>query len=112
MVCPSGPLGTPHELERAVANAESLGWRVSVGEHALARTGYLAGDDAQRADDFVRAMLDDEIDGIWCLRGGYGAMRDCCRAAPRGVSAPCVPRPSSGTPTSRRCTRPGSAPGS
>jgi muramoyltetrapeptide carboxypeptidase len=75
MVCPSGPLGTPHELERAVANTESLGWRVSVGVHALARTGYLAGDDAQRADDFVRAMLDDDIDGIWCVRGGYGAAR-------------------------------------
>jgi muramoyltetrapeptide carboxypeptidase len=75
MVCPSGPLNGPHELERAVTNAESLGWRVQVGAHVLARSGYVAGDDAQRGDDLVRAMLDDDIDGIWCIRGGYGAMR-------------------------------------
>lgn len=75
MVCPSGPLNGPHELARAVANAESLGWTVTVGEHVLARTGYLAGDDARRGDDLVRAMRDDRVDGIWCIRGGYGAAR-------------------------------------
>lgn len=75
MVCPSGPLNGSHELERAIANAESLGWQVTVGEHVLARTGYVAGDDAQRAHDLVRAMRDDDVDGIWCIRGGYGAMR-------------------------------------
>jgi muramoyltetrapeptide carboxypeptidase len=75
MVCPSGPLGGPHELERAVSQAESLGWDVTVGAHVLARTGYVAGDDAQRGDDLLRAMGDDDIDGIWCIRGGYGAAR-------------------------------------
>lgn len=75
MVCPSGPLNGPHELERAVSNAESLGWQAQVGVHALVRSGYVAGDDEQRGDDLVRAMLDDDIDGIWCIRGGYGAAR-------------------------------------
>ncbi len=75
MVSPSGPLQGPHELERAVATAESLGWDVQVGQHALRRTGYFAGDDAQRGDDLLDALQDDRIDGIWCLRGGYGAAR-------------------------------------
>jgi len=75
MISPSGPLQGPHELERAVATAESLGWQVQVGPHALRRTGYFAGDDAQRGDDLVSALQDDGIDGIWCLRGGYGAAR-------------------------------------
>jgi muramoyltetrapeptide carboxypeptidase len=56
-------------------SAASLGWRVTVGRHALARDGYFAGSDADRAQDLVAAMLDDDIDAIWCLRGGYGAMR-------------------------------------
>lgn len=75
LVSPSGPLGGPHELEHAIESATSLGWRVSVGQHALARDGYFAGSDADRAQDLVAAMLDDDIDAIWCLRGGYGAMR-------------------------------------
>ena len=75
MVCPSGPLNGPHELERAVATAESLGWIVSVGTHALARHGYFAGDDTQRGDDLIQALTDDRVDGIWCVRGGYGAAR-------------------------------------
>lgn len=75
MLSPSGPLQGPHELERAVATAESLGWEVEVGQHALRRTGYFAGDDAQRGDDLLAALHDDRIDGIWCLRGGYGAAR-------------------------------------
>ena len=75
MISPSGPLQGPHELERAVATAESLGWEVEVGQHALRRTGYFAGDDAQRGDDLLAALHDDRIDGIWCLRGGYGAAR-------------------------------------
>ncbi|WP_373065056.1 LD-carboxypeptidase [Gemmatimonas sp.] len=75
MISPSGPLQGPHELELAVATAESLGWKVQVGQHALRRTGYFAGDDAQRGDDLLAALHDDTIDGIWCLRGGYGAAR-------------------------------------
>ncbi|WP_411280409.1 LD-carboxypeptidase [Gemmatimonas sp.] len=75
MIAPSGPLQGVHELERAVATAESLGWTVQVGRHALRRTGYFAGDDAQRGDDLLAALHDAAIDGIWCLRGGYGAAR-------------------------------------
>lgn len=75
LISPSGPLQGPHELERAVATAESIGWEVHVGQSALRRTGYFAGSDAQRGDDVLAALHDDSIDGIWCLRGGYGAMR-------------------------------------
>lgn len=43
--------------------------------HALARTGYFAGDDDARAADLNDALRDVRIDGVWCLRGGYGAIR-------------------------------------
>ncbi len=75
LISPSGPLNGPHELERAISTAESLGWETQVGTHALARTGYFAGDDAQRGDDLLAALCNDSIDGIWCLRGGYGSAR-------------------------------------
>ena len=75
LVAPAGPLRGEPELERAAANARALGWEPRVGTHALARRGYLAGHDADRLADLNRALADDAIDGVWCLRGGYGAMR-------------------------------------
>lgn len=36
---------------------------------------YLAGDDARRAADLTEALLDPQIAGILCARGGYGAQR-------------------------------------
>ena len=53
----------------------SFGWEPIVGAHVLLRTGYFAGDDAQRAADLNRALTGDDIDAVWCVRGGYGTMR-------------------------------------
>ena len=39
------------------------------------RDGYFAASDAQRAADITDAFADDTIDGVWCIRGGYGAHR-------------------------------------
>ena len=39
------------------------------------RDGYFAADDAQRAADLNAAFADPAIDGVWCIRGGYGAHR-------------------------------------
>jgi len=75
LVCPAGPLRGAADLERAEANARSLGWDPVVGRHALDRRGYFAGDDAARLGDLNAALRDPGIDGIWCVRGGYGAMR-------------------------------------
>ncbi len=75
MVSPSGPLRGESELAKAIANAESLGWTPVVGPHALARVGYFAGSDSDRLSDLQAAIDDPAIDGLWCLRGGYGAAR-------------------------------------
>ena len=90
LIAPSGPLRSHADLERAVENARALGWEPTVGEHALARDGFFAGRDEQRAADLSAAIADPSIDGIWCLRGGYGAARllpavdlDAVRARPK-----------------------------
>lgn len=75
LVAPAGPLRGEQELHAAIEHATSLGWEPVVAPHALARDGYLAGSDEQRAHDLNTALRDDDVDGIWCLRGGYGAMR-------------------------------------
>ncbi len=75
LVAPAGPLSNETDIERAVGNARSLGWDTRVGDHVLDRTGYLAGSDADRLADLNAALRDPGVDGVWCLRGGYGTMR-------------------------------------
>ena len=75
LVSPAGPLRGASDLERAIANVESMGWEPIVGVNVLARRGYFAGSDEERLTDLDRALRDPGIDGIWCARGGYGSMR-------------------------------------
>ena len=75
LIAPAGPLQNAQELAHAESNARALGWDPVIGEHALAHSGYFAGGDTERAADLQRAIDDPAIDGIWCLRGGYGATR-------------------------------------
>jgi muramoyltetrapeptide carboxypeptidase len=92
LLSPAGPLSGDADLERAMHNVRDLGWEPHVYPHALAREGYLAGDDASRLADLDAAIRDPRIDAIWCLRGGYGAMRvldaidyDSLRRAPKAI---------------------------
>jgi len=75
LVAPSGILPDPAHIERARENVLSFGWEPVVGENVSRLHGYLAGTDEERAADFNRALRDETIDAVWCIRGGYGAMR-------------------------------------
>ena len=74
LVAPAGPI-TAADLEHALATTASLGWTGVPGTHVLDHHGYFAGTDRDRRADLNRALRDPSIDGVWCLRGGYGAMR-------------------------------------
>jgi muramoyltetrapeptide carboxypeptidase len=63
------------DVQRAVDNALSFGWEPVVGQHVLERHGYMAGSDEQRLADLNDALRDPSIDGVWCIRGGYGSLR-------------------------------------
>ena len=75
LVAPAGPLRDHRDLDRSIANVSSFGWDAVPGEHVLERDGYFAGPDDHRLADLNRFLRDDAVDAIWCIRGGYGAMR-------------------------------------
>ena len=54
---------------------ESLGYKVTLGEHIYNQDRYLAGTDKERAKDLEDAFSDNSVDAIICARGGYGAIR-------------------------------------
>lgn len=75
LVAPAGPLRGESDLNRAVENVRSFGWTPVIGENVRARSGYFAGTDEERMCDFNAALRSDSVDALWCVRGGYGAMR-------------------------------------
>ncbi len=75
LVAPAGLLKARSQVDRAVGNAESLGWVPLVGENVSATYAYFAGTDEVRVRDLNTALRDESVDGVWCVRGGYGAMR-------------------------------------
>jgi muramoyltetrapeptide carboxypeptidase len=75
LVAPAGPLRGEQDLTRAIDNTRLFGWDAAIGTHVLDRAGYFAGCDADRLADLNDAIADPTVDAIWCVRGGYGAMR-------------------------------------
>ena len=82
-LCPGDTIGiiapaSPGALEQTMAGVrwlEEQGFRVELGKAAEQTLGYLAGTDAERAADINAMFAAKSIDGIFCLRGGYGTMR-------------------------------------
>lgn len=75
LVTPASPI-TEEQLQLAVSNLEKIGLRVAYNEkRVLAKHGYLAGSDLLRADEINLMFQNPKIDGVWCVRGGYGGAR-------------------------------------
>ncbi len=77
VVAPAGP-AAPDRLDAGLAVLASWGLDVAVGPHARGtseRFGYLAADDAARADDLMAAWCDPDVRAVICARGGYGVQR-------------------------------------
>ena len=75
LVSPASPPLDPESIPEIIARLEGEGFRVKPGQYLGRRDGYLAGSDAQRAEDFNAAWADPEVRGILSLRGGYGSCR-------------------------------------
>lgn len=75
LVSPSGPVRTEDDMKIAGQNAREIGWVPVASANAAKKTAYFAGEDSERALDLNTALRDATIAALWCVRGGYGAMR-------------------------------------
>lgn len=69
---------SPSILERvslAKKQIENFGFYVKMGQSCYEQHGYLSGKDELRAADFNNMFADPTVNGIICLRGGYGTPR-------------------------------------
>jgi muramoyltetrapeptide carboxypeptidase len=74
LVTPSSSIA-PKLLDATVKKLEGLGFRVFYKPSVLDEYGYFAGKDEDRANELMSMFSNKEIDAVFCVRGGYGAIR-------------------------------------
>src|SRR4051812_31934011 len=74
VVVPAGPVNRDR-IDKALARVRDRGFRIKTYADIYRSRGYLAGNDATRATEFMDAFADPETSAVWCARGGYGVMR-------------------------------------
>jgi len=74
IVAPSSPESEKY-IDEKISCFEKLGFKIKKGKHLYDKFGYLAGSDENRAKDLNSMFEDKEVNGIICLRGGYGSIR-------------------------------------
>lgn len=75
IVAPSGPFNK-YSLDKVKNSIESLGYKVKFSESCSGMyKGYLSVKDELRAKGIEGMFLDNEVDVIMCIRGGYGTLR-------------------------------------
>lgn len=75
LIAPASNVWENEDINFAEDILKSLGFKVKRGQHLQQRYGYLAGQDKDRAADVNAMFADKSVDGIFCLRGGYGTPR-------------------------------------
>ncbi len=90
IIAPCGQFKAADRLEKGVEFLENAGFRTKVSDKLFGICRYLAGTDEERAGEIEKFLADEEVDGIICARGGYGAIRlidkinyDVIRANPK-----------------------------
>lgn len=74
MFAPSGPYENRSDVLRPVEWWRLRGYDVRLTDSVWARHDYVAGPAEGRVDDLHALLLDDEVDVIFCLWGGVGAI--------------------------------------
>ena len=76
LVMPAGPVQNEEHFVAGVRLLREMGFAVKFGQDVPDRkTGYLAGDDAERAREVHELWADPEVKALLAVRGGYGCLR-------------------------------------
>lgn len=74
LVTPAAPIDE-EQLNETIGKLEKIGFKTYHTPTILKGYGYFAGTDQERADDLMHMFKNKKVDGIMCVRGGYGTSR-------------------------------------
>jgi muramoyltetrapeptide carboxypeptidase len=75
LICPASRPYKRSTVARVVAMIEDMGFVPVLGKSIFNVSGYLAGSDQERLSDIHSFFSDRSIAAIFCITGGYGALR-------------------------------------
>ena len=75
VIAPASAPRAADDLVRGIDRLRDLGFDVVLGRERFEPHGYLAGDDQTRLDELNSMLRREDIDAIFCVRGGYGSLR-------------------------------------
>lgn len=75
VVAPASPAGSEAVIAAAIQHLKQLGYEPVTGRTVHTGESVLAGTDLERRADLEGIWSDPSISAVWCLRGGYGALR-------------------------------------
>ena len=74
LITPAGVI-TQKQLDETIKELSNLGLKSYYLPSIFSKYGYFAGTDNERAEELMHMFTNKKIDAIWCVRGGYGAIR-------------------------------------
>lgn len=75
IISPASAVDDDKNIQSGIKYLEGLGYRIELGKNVGKVRGYLAGTDKERVQDIHQMFSDKNVKAIFCLRGGYGAVR-------------------------------------
>lgn len=75
LICPSSCIRDDQDVDKFIKLLEDNGYKVKEGKALRSKEGYLAGNDIDRARDIMDMFTNNDVKGILCYKGGYGAQR-------------------------------------
>ncbi len=74
LIAPSS-FASEDKVQKAHANLKAMGLEVVEGKYLREENGFMGGTDGERVEDLHAMFRRKDIQGIWCVRGGYGVSR-------------------------------------
>jgi len=75
LIAPAGSIINKKNFFDGIGILEKRGYKVKYNPRIINGTGYLAGSDLERSEEFNRLWSDPEVKGLVAARGGFGSMR-------------------------------------
>ncbi len=75
VIAPASAPRAPEHLEAGLDQLRELGFNVVTGRTRYDPFGYLAGSDEERLAELNAMLVREDVDAIFCVRGGFGTLR-------------------------------------
>ncbi len=71
----AGPIHDKKEVQEFQTILHQLGYKTKLGKNVFGQHGYFSASDEERASEFMELISDNEVQGIFFIRGGWGCAR-------------------------------------